>query len=286
MPDRLDLVAAGLRPAAILNTRRIDETLTRAAKAGLAAEVWRRAGEDDRGRLAPEDGAAQVYLARSPEDARRLRDLDRAVRDADRPELPRESHALGAALGYPDCCAWAYPHTAFEVPGEGEDVRWARNFAWRAGPGRVGPWSPWLNFHAARVFGLEFFEHLPCCPWCRPTQAKNQALVAALHDASGASRIRDALSQSVVLYPDGRFLPFLCTGFEAGVLSVTEPGVLRSALRPHFADRALDALPAGIPDALRMGRRGWEARVEGCWGSVATEGPPPVVLAFTRGGTR
>ena len=137
MPDRLDLVAAGHRPAAILNTLQVDETLARAARAGLAAEVWRSAGEDAQGRLATEDGAAQIYVAPSQEDARRLRDLDRAVRDAGQPEIPRENHALGAALGYPDCCAWAYPHTAFEVSGEGEDVRWARNFVWRAGPGRV-----------------------------------------------------------------------------------------------------------------------------------------------------
>jgi hypothetical protein len=281
MPDRLDLVAAGHRPAAILNTDDADAVLARAAAAGLAALRGDPVGEDRRGRLAAGRDRIQVYIASTPAAAARLRDLDRAVRDAALPEIPRESHALGVALGYPDCCAWAYPHTAFEVPGEGEDVRWARSFAWRAGPGRIGPWSPWLNFHAARVFGLEFFEHLPCCPWCKPTEARNRRLTDRLHDGAGASRVREALSQSVVLWPDGRFLPFLCTGVEEGVLSVAEAGVPRGTLRPHFAGRALTTLPAGLPAALRVGRRGWEGRLPHGWRPLAGDGPAPVVLAFS-----
>lgn len=279
MPDRLDLVAAGHRPAAILNTNDAEPILARAAAAGLAAVPGEPVDEDERGRLTRRGGRTQIYVAPTPEAATRLRALDQAVRGAAVPEIPRENHALGAALGYPECCAWAYPHTAFEAQGEGEDVRWARSFAWRAGPGRNGPWSPWLNFHAARVFGLEFFEHLPCCPWCKPTETRNRRLVDALYDAPGAARVRDAFSQSVVLWPDGRFLPFLCTGAADGVLSVAEAGTPRGTLRPHFADR-VRILPEGLPDALREGRRGWEARVGGAWRSLAAHAPAPIVLAF------
>jgi len=285
MSDRLDLVAAGQRPAAILNTRRVNEVLARAAAAGLAGVPGDALGEDGRGRLAAKSTETQVYIARTREAALRLRDLDRAVRNANRPEIPVESHALGAALGYPDCCAWAYPHTAFEQPGEGEDVRWARNFVWRAGPGRVGPWSPWLNFHAARVFGLDFFEHLPCCPWCRATQERNQALVAALYDPEGAAQVRAMMTQSVVLWPDGRFLPFRCTGMEAGILGVAAAGRTQGDVKPHFRDRILDAVPGSSSAAdingLRMGNRGWEARLGNRWRSLRSAGRgEPMVLAF------
>ncbi len=282
MPDRLDLVAWGHRPAAILNTDDADKIVARAAAASLVALPGDPLGEDARGRLAGGNSRTQVYLAPTSDVAAHLRDLDRKVRHASQPEIPRESHALGAALGYPDCCAWAYPHTTFEAPGEGEDVRWTRNFAWRAGPGRIGPWSPWLNFHAARVFGLEFFEHLPCCPWCKPTESRNRALVDRLYDAAGTRRVRDALAQSIVLWPDGRFLPFLCTGNEDGVLTISDPGIPRGTLRPHFAGQVLDALPGnlGIPDALRIGRCGWEARLGDIWRRFATDHAPPIVLAF------
>ncbi len=282
MPDRLDLVASGHRPAAILNTDDAEEVLARAATAGLVAMPGDPLGEDARGRLAGGNTRTQVYVAPTSDAAAHLRDLDRAVRNAPHPEIPRESHALGAALGYPDCCAWAYPHTTFEAPGEGEDVRWARNFTWRAGRGRPGPWSPWLNFHAARVFGLEFFEHLPCCPWCKPTQARNRALVDALFDPAGAQRIRDALSQSVILWPDGRFLPFESTGMKDGVLTVADPGVPRGELRPHFAGHALTTLPRdpGPLDALRVEPGGWEARIDGRWRRIDADAGAPLVLAF------
>ena len=288
MSDRLDLVATGRRPAAILNTRRVGEILARAAAAGLAGVPGDALGEDGRGRLAANRTETQVYVARTREAALRLRDLDRAVRNADRPEVPVESHALGTALGYPDCCAWAYPHTAFERAGEGEDVRWARNFVWRAGPGRVGPWSPWLNFHAARVFGLDFFEHLPCCPWCRPTQERNQTLVAALYDPERAAQVRALMTRSVVLWPDGRFLPFRCTGMEDGVLGVAAAGRCLGGrgVKLHFRDRILDAVPglSGATDdmdGLRMGRRGWDARLGGRWRNLRSgKNGEPIVLAF------
>ena len=286
MLDRLDLVAAGRRPAAILNTRNVDEVLARTAAAGLAGVPGDALGEDGRGRLAANRTEAQVYVARTSEAALRLRDLDRAVRNADRPEIPVESHALGAALGYPDCCAWAYPHTAFEQSGEGEDVRWARNFVWRAGPGRVGPWSPWLNFHAARVFGLDFFEHLPCCPWCRTTRERNQTLVRALNDPEHAAQVRALMTQSVVLWPDGRFLPFRCTGMEEGVLGVAAAGHPQGEEKPHFRYRILDAVPGWSDPAddingLRMGRRGWDARLGQRWRSLRSAGcGEPIVLPF------
>ena len=282
MPDRLDLVAAGHRPAAIVNTTNVEDVLNRVAATGLAA-VTGDLGEGADGRLEAGGRETQIYVARSAAEAEDLRALDRAVRDSDRPDLPRENHALGAALGYPDCCAWAYPHTTFERPGEAEDVRWARNFLWRAGPGRVGPWSPWLNFHAARVFGLEFFEHFPCSPWCRPTIERNRALAGKLYNAGGTTRVQEALSQSVILWPDGRFLPFLCTGGEDGVLRVGEVGVPRGDIRPHFADRVLPGIHSGSGtfDGLRCGFKGWETRMGGGWRRL---GEDPVVLAFVSAG--
>ena len=282
MPDRLELVAGGHRPGAILNTDDVDAAMARAALAGLTAVVGDPIAEDPRGRLTASPHPALVYVARTSAAAEHLRDLDRRLHHTSRPEVPRESHALGTALGYPECCAWAYPHTAFERPGEGEDVRWARNFAWRAGPGRHGPWSPWLNFHAARVFGLDFFEHLPCCPWCRPTRERNQTLVDALYAPPDAFRIRDALSQSVVLWPDGSFLPFLCTGAEDGVLGIAEAGVPRGELRPHCTDRVRSGIDGHTApsDALRRGRHGWEARIRGRWAELAPRDLDPIVLAF------
>ena len=136
---------------------------------------------------------------------------------------------------------------------------------------------------AAGVFGLEFFEHLPCCPRCRPTRARNRGLVEALYDDAGAARVRDALSQSVLLWPDGRFLPFRCTGSHGGTLRAADVGRARGEIRPHLRDRLLAAPPngAGCFDALRRTRRGWEGRAAGRWRRLSAGSGEPLVLAFS-----
>lgn len=290
--DLADLVARGLKPAAIMNVENRKELLERAV-ARVPAAVWSTypyiRNELDQLKWVKEgaregQGHRLVYCAQDAATAQLLKELDWERYHAPTGVNIELQTRIGVILGYPECCAAAYEREVSDET-ELEDVRWLRAYV-KAGEGRW-PYSPWTNVVAARTAHMLFFEHLPCAPWCEATINQNRRMAEGMFGADALPWLESLLRTSFLFWPDGSYMPFLAGSLIDGVVPISQVGTAWSEgiidrYRPRFCDGngLLPLSPAEASALRQVDGGGWEIRGPDGWVGLGTGRAAPLVLLY------
>ena len=269
------LVEEGHKPAAIVNVRAGSPEENELLAGAGAATGNQTFSESTAGKVTPGGQKRFVYLGGDMARAERLRDVDEALifpPYADGDELRALRVEQGELLGFPGCCVAAYSQNH---PKEEHVDEYYTAVSW-LGWGK-SPASPSVNFLAARLFGLAFFQHFPCSPNCAETIAATEGALARLACPATERAIRRLLGLSFVLWPDGTFLPFEWQGDSWRSTGSGHLGLLPypTALVPSHSSKWLqEPLPLKGRIRVRRNRLEVDGRVTG---PEAAEHPPLLI---------
>jgi hypothetical protein len=227
--------------------------------------------------LAPDDRMA--ICAATAEDGQRFRVVDGRLAAGGR-ITPEDLAEYGQLRNIPLCCLEAFDTSLLGLPYRREHVAWLDSL--RRGPrtaaGPLTVFSPLENFLAARLYHLLFFDYRPCSPGCEATHARNLCALETLYSDDDAADVAQMLTTSFVLWPDGRLVPFRCTGVTGDVVGVADLGRVRWADR--MAPKIREQVRTGLPglerpeavDALRWTGSRWEVRQDARWTRLRERG--------------
>ena len=278
---RVDLVVVGHLPAASVFLKgrpgELEELTARVGWVGASLSV-----DDPVARLLGDEMGEFpiVYCAMSAAEGEAMRALEARLAgggDFSSGDLD----TLGRIRGVPRCCVDAFDTGLLQVPSRRVIAVWLDVFlaaAGRAGASPVTVFPPSLNFIAASLYQLFFFEHLPCGPACVATMTRNERALETLYGPEDAALVREMLSSSFICWPDGRLVPFRVERVEGDTVIIADLGRLRWP--DHMAAERRTLLQTGIGgadggagiDALRWSGSSCEAREDGRWHRLRERG--------------
>ncbi len=274
--DRIALVAKGFsRVESVFLDERPEvreATVARAPWIGAALEDGEALTAYAR-ELAPDDRMA--ICAASAADAQRFRVVDGRLAGGDG-VTPEDLAEYGQLRNIPLCCLEAFDTSLLGLPYRREHAAWLDSFVRAAGP--LAVFSPLENFLAARLYHLLFFDYRPCGPDCEATHARNRGALGTLYDSDDAAVAAQMLTTSFVCWPDGRLVPFRCTGVTGEVVGVEDLGQV--AWPDRMAPKIREQVRTGLPglegpeavDALRWTGSRWEVRQGRRWTRLRERG--------------
>jgi len=274
--DRVALVAKGFSrvESVFLDERPAvrAETVARAPWIGAALEDGEALTAYAR-ELAPDDRMA--ICAATEADAQRFRVVDGRLAGGDG-VTPEDLSEYGQLRSIPICCLEAFDTSLLGLPYRVEHTAWLESFQRLAGP--LAVFSPLENFIAARLYHLLFFDYPPCGPDCEATRERNRAALERLYEPDDAAVAGQMLTTSFVCWPDGRLIPFRCTGVDGQVVGVEALGQVRwpDRMAPKIREQVRTGLPGlehpETVDALRWTGSRWEVRQDGRWARLRERG--------------
>jgi hypothetical protein len=203
--DVVDLVRAGLKPAAAIPVQRQQDVaeIVSGVPAWTLSDFRLRPGATLAADSTASDvwGPRMLYVGQTQELVDAAAGVDRGIYVEKRGAEPGLHFEFGRLMGFPECCARAFASAVASTGERDGPYDSLRRLGWSLKPVN---WR--LNYLVARIYTFPFLGHVPCSADCAATRDQVGGVIARLYPDDTREIVASVLRQGVIVWPDGRMI--------------------------------------------------------------------------------